>query len=87
MENVLFRDCPHEGGTSWESDVGAGYDGRLGFPNCNVFVQRTCRKRMSHRHQDYSANDGKITTNVSVSGCDEYFAGDDDPAENNMNGI
>lgn len=60
----------------------AGYDGRLGSELQCFFVQRTCRKRMSHRHQDYSRQRWEnYDERFRVRLRREYFAGDDDPAE------
>ena len=52
----------------------AGYDGRLGSELqcffCNEHAESGCRIDI----RITPANDGKITTNVSVSGCDESIS-------------
>lgn len=61
MENVLFRVVSKEE-TSWESISQA--DTAFG-PNCNVLCNEHAEADVASTLRDYSANDGKITTNVS----------------------
>lgn len=83
MEKCIIPGCPHEGGNQLGIRCRRPDTTAVWAPNCNVFfVQRTCRKRMSHRHQDYSRQRWEnYDERFRVRLRREYFAGDDDPAE------
>ena len=75
MEKCIIPGCPHEGGNQLGIRCRRPDTTAVWAPNCNVFLcDEHAESGCCIDIRITPANDGKITTNVSVSGCDESIS-------------